>query len=91
MSRSRRARRGQSVSIVQDDRQERVIHLEAAVVLAEPELLELVHEEVHPRPCGANHPPGLLVTASEGRGETPRVNRTAPAARAPAPTAFRWS
>ena len=49
MAGSRRAQRGLSTLIVQDDRQEGMIDLEAAVVLDEPELLELVHEEVHAR------------------------------------------
>ena len=34
-------------SVVQDDTQQRAVHLEPAVVLDQPEFAELVHEEVH--------------------------------------------
>jgi hypothetical protein len=40
---------------VHDDGQEGLIDLEAAVVFDEPELLELVHEEVHARARRADH------------------------------------
>src|SRR5436309_12002613 len=42
-------------SIVKHDAHERAVDLEAAVVFDEAELTELVHEEVHPRPRGADH------------------------------------
>jgi hypothetical protein len=37
------------VLVVKDDGRERLIDLEAALVLDEAQLLELVHEEVHAR------------------------------------------
>ena len=42
-------------SIVKDDTQERAVHLEPAVVFDQPELAELVHEEVHPGARRADH------------------------------------
>ena len=41
--------------VPQHDAQERVVDPQAAVVVDEPELPKLVHEEVHPRPCRADH------------------------------------
>jgi hypothetical protein len=42
-------------SVVQDDTEERAVHLEPAVVFDQAELAELVHEEVHPRARRAHH------------------------------------
>ena len=42
-------------SIVQDDVQERAVNLQAIVVVNEPQLAELVHEEADPRSGGADH------------------------------------
>ena len=41
--------------VVKDDTQQRAVHLEPAVVFDQPELAELVHEEVHPGARGAHH------------------------------------
>ena len=49
------AARGSLRSVAQHDAQERVVDLQAAVVVDEPELAKLVHEEVDPRACRANH------------------------------------
>ena len=42
-------------SVVEDDTQQRAVHLEPAVVFDQPELAELVHEEVHTGARGAHH------------------------------------
>ena len=42
-------------SVAQHNAQQRVVHLEIAVVVDEPELPKLVHEEVDPRACRADH------------------------------------
>ena len=42
-------------SVVKDDAQQRAVHLEPAVVFDQPELAELVHEEVHPGARRADH------------------------------------
>ena len=41
------ARSTNSQLIVQDDTEKRTMHLQSAVVVNEPELSELVHEEIH--------------------------------------------
>jgi hypothetical protein len=42
-------------SVAQHDAQERIVDLQVTVVVDEPELAKLVHEEVHSRPCRADH------------------------------------
>jgi hypothetical protein len=42
-------------SVAQHDTQERIVHFQGAVVVDEPELPKLVHEEVHSRTCRADH------------------------------------
>ena len=42
-------------SVVKDDAQQRAVHLEPAVVFDQPELAELVHEEVHAGARRAHH------------------------------------
>ena len=45
----------QSRSVVENDREQRVVNRDIAVVLDESQVPELVHEEVHARPRGPDH------------------------------------
>ena len=40
---------------MEDDIEEGAVDVDAAIVLQEPQLAELVHEETHSGACGADH------------------------------------
>src|SRR4030095_8525606 len=91
---SGRAQRIANELIVQDEAEERGVDLEVAVVFEEPQVSELVHEEIDARTCRADHfGKGFLgdLRYPVSAAAVPPDHHTAPAATVPAPTAFRWS
>ena len=79
-------------SVAQHHAQEGVVDLQAAVVVDEPELAKLVHEEVDPRARGADHlRQDFLRHFRQGPVRRLEVHRNARAAEGCVPAASRWS